>query len=561
MTYEKDSIPDFALVPARQPAERVRIPVTQDGIFTPLQITIVTDKPRTQIHLEEDILVPDTRPDLKEILDISAKIRLSGRDFDGTARIDDPLPISGEVELQTLYTPEKGSLYGPLISITTRVGFRENWHTAITPGAALSLDVQIVSIESLVINERKYRVKITLELCAREYREQKLEIFHGISGQEIQTLQETAELTSTALRRKDILTISQELDFDEDNPEIGTLLRQEIHAVENYRQATSEKVILNGFIYVNLLYLTPDQPSIEGSPEIAAEPNQIRALRTRVEFTQFIPLSHSESWSGSFAILDGSDLKVKEYTGEEGQRTLRLEGDLMTSIELYRNLEQTLISDAYHQEKDFLCTFEEVPCRKLAASSTGEAGIRELLPLENPLSSSEEILFATARITSADSHPEPGKIITEGSLAVSILCRCRDSLTDTQLFTVSQQVPFRCITASPYLDGSEVIRHRVYLKDLWAEKSGAHQAEFNASVLVCAEAMTPVTLRLLQNPAFEEWEDGQPERKAMAIYMVKDGDTLWTVARKFKSTTDSIRRINQLQDEALRTGQKLLILR
>ena len=81
MTYEKD-IPDYALVPAKEPEERVLIPITQGAIYSPVQVTNITEKPKTTITIEEDILVPDTKPDLKEILMIDGKVHLANREID-----------------------------------------------------------------------------------------------------------------------------------------------------------------------------------------------------------------------------------------------------------------------------------------------------------------------------------------------------------------------------------------------------------------------------------------------------------------------------------------------
>ncbi|MBR4411303.1 MAG: DUF3794 domain-containing protein, partial [Firmicutes bacterium] len=156
MTYEKDNIPDFALMPAKQPEERVRIPIAQGAIFSPLLITHITEKPRTVIRLEEDVLVPDTRPDLKDILEISGKIHLTTREFDAASRSEDSIPISGEIELQTLYIPEKAGPQGPVITITSRITFREQWHTSLTSDSSLFMEARIDSIDFMVINERKF---------------------------------------------------------------------------------------------------------------------------------------------------------------------------------------------------------------------------------------------------------------------------------------------------------------------------------------------------------------------------------------------------------------------
>ena len=73
MTYEKD-IPDFALVPAREPEERVRTPIAQGAIYSPVQVTNITERSRTTILLEEDlqpgVTVRSDRTHLAQLLSI-----------------------------------------------------------------------------------------------------------------------------------------------------------------------------------------------------------------------------------------------------------------------------------------------------------------------------------------------------------------------------------------------------------------------------------------------------------------------------------------------------------
>ena len=47
----------------------------------------------------------------------------------------------------------------------------------------------------------------------------------------------------------------------------------------------------------------------------------------------------------------------------------------------------------------------------------------------------------------------------------------------------------------------------------------------------------------------------------MAVYIVRPEDSLWKIAKKFKTTIPVIRQVNQLEEDSLREGQKLLILR
>ena len=184
MTYEND-IPDYALVPAKEMEERVVVPITKGAIYSPVQVTNIREKPKTTITIEEDILVPDTKPDLREILLIDGKSYLSSREVEEIVKSDDYISLSGEIELQTLYLPERQDGNSPIIPIQTRVPFKDQWHTSLSVGACLVLDCSIEKIDYMVINERKFRVKISLAITAKEYMDSKVDIFEGLADEEI----------------------------------------------------------------------------------------------------------------------------------------------------------------------------------------------------------------------------------------------------------------------------------------------------------------------------------------------------------------------------------------
>ena len=550
MTYEND-IPDYALVPAKEIEERTVVPITKGAIYSPVQVTNIREKPKTTITVEEDILVPDTKPDLKEILLIDGKSYLSSREVEQVVKNDDYISLSGEIHLQTLYLPERQEGNCPIIPIQTRVSFKEQWHTSLSAGATMILECSIEKIDYMAINERKFRIKISLTITAREYIDKKVDIFEGLVDEEIQMLKETVEISSIALRKKDNLAIKEDF-FPKDDLCPENILKQDLSIIENYKQSTGDKVVVNGFVYVNILF------SVYQSEEGSHPASCIHQMQERVEFTQFIPVQQSGQWSGCDVFFNDHDLKVKLTQDEDGKDIFRLEGDLLTYVEIYKNTEKEIIVDGYHKQKDFVCDFLEENSRTLTGTMASESSVREILSLESCGHEIERILYSSADIVSAESRVEQGKIITEGQLLAKIICLASGEADI--IFTIKEEIPFRVVTTMPQLIGNEVVCHKIYIKDLWAEKINSKQLEFNATILVCGEVMRPTPFRVLTNPAFEEGAScNQP--LPMVIYVCKKTDTLWYIAKKFKTSIDSIKQTNLLEDDTLISGQKLLIVK
>lgn len=547
MTYEKE-IPDYAMVPAREIDEKVIIPMAGNAVYTPVQVTNITEKPKTVITIEEDILVPDTKPDLREILIIDGGARLTSREIDRINKTDDYINLSGEVELQTLYTPEDRKTAGPVIAVQTRVPFKERWHTDMDSGATLIMDCRAEKIEYMVINERKYRVKISLAVMARECVDSKVDIFEGLKGEEIEVLKEKVQMTSVSLRKKDTMSISEDLEIRGDgDPE--AILKQDIYVVENYKQVTAEKVVINGFIFVNLLYTV-----------IGDNPTEcIRQAQERVEFTQFMPVKQTEGGSASVC-FDGSGLKVKLMHDEQQGEIFRIEGEIITYLELYSGAEKEIIVDGYHKEKDFICDFREERSRIPIAAASGEASVREIISPDAAYGEVERIIYTTGEIVRSESRGEQGKVITEGMLLAKMICISGEQQEDIQMFSIRQEIPFRVVTAVPQMTGNEIITERAYFRDIWAEKINGKQLEFNGVVVVNAEIMKEESFKVLANPAFEE-STVKEIMAPMTVYAARQGDNLWSIAKKFKTSAETVKALNQLEDEKPLEGRKLLIIR
>jgi len=56
---------------------------------------------------------------------------------------------------------------------------------------------------------------------------------------------------------------------------------------------------------------------------------------------------------------------------------------------------------------------------------------------------------------------------------------------------------------------------------------------------------------------FTDWWNDQKQKAIRDVYAVKPGDTLSAIAVKYKTTVDSLKRINQLTTDTIQVGQKL----
>ena len=218
-------------------------------------------------------------------------------------------------------------------------------------------DVRVRNVEHMIINERKFRVKLTLLFTVRLFSEKELQFFEGLKDEELQMKEEKTCLTALALVKKDEVSLDEAFSGKDPALKPKYILKQNFSVVENYRQITTEKVVINGFVFCSLLY-SAENSAGEESTTVLCQHNQ------RIEFTQFVPLekeNRSRAWNSVRTAFNCDGMSaVIEQDEENGERAgFRVKGAVQTRVELYERRERTMITDAYHREKHLTATLHE----------------------------------------------------------------------------------------------------------------------------------------------------------------------------------------------------------
>ena len=71
-----------------------------------------------------------------------------------------------------------------------------------------------------------------------------------------------------------------------------------------------------------------------------------------------------------------------------------------------------------------------------------------------------------------------------------------------------------------------------------------------------------VTVDLISAINVSELDTGKMSSlPGMVVYMVKEGDNLWNIGKQYYIPVDTLRDLNGLESDELKTGQKLLIVK
>ncbi len=530
--------------------EPVRItPLSAQSVYNDLRISTVCQNEETKVIVEEDILVPDTKPDLLSILSMNGKVYLSGREIQTEQGEGDNVHVTGELLLHTIYIPQKKENRDQIAVIQSTLPFKTDWPVNASPISHISVTPEIEKIEYTVINERKFRAKATLNLSLKEYAEKQFSLFDGLRTEKLELLKESVKISHIAARKEDSIEISEELRLKEGVLKPSRILNSEIRVAENHRQITEEKIVINANIWVRVLYEGEDVE--EGEIYEKTE-----FFQGKTDFTQFILIDKEKDAADSRVSFNDKDLEVRITEGTEDGFTLS--GKVSTSVEIFHNVEKEIVSDLYHGTRDTTYDFTEQKVEAVVGSSSAETTAREIFPIPEKYGGADKIIYIDGAIKKKKHQVEDGKLRIEGVLEGQIICLGEE---DRKPFAVKQDLPFRSLLELPKTQGDLKIESNIGIKELWFDKINEKQVEVNASLQIQAAAVEEKNIKLIKNPCFVE--NSQTKKpSSMVIYITKKGDSLWNIAKKYKTGVNVIRKINQMQEnEDIKENMRLLIVK
>ncbi len=107
--------------------------------------------------------------------------------------------------------------------------------------------------------------------------------FDGLRDEQLEMKKSRGVFNLLGADKKDEVSIDETFKGKDSNFRPEYILKQDFTITENYRQVTTEKVVINGFVFCSLLYSATD-PSEEEPKSAICQHNQ------RIEFTQFVPI-------------------------------------------------------------------------------------------------------------------------------------------------------------------------------------------------------------------------------------------------------------------------------
>jgi len=510
-----------------------------------IKINPMVGEDSTQTVFENDIIVPDVKPDVGRILLMDSNVYVNNAEAG-----NEKVTVSGVVLYKILYISDDADQ--SVKSINTNANFSHTLDVPNSkPGMKCKAKCEVEHMEYNVLNGRKVNVKAVLKVSGKTYDEVNKEIAYDIGGIDaVQSLRESVSINSYLGDNKINYIIKENMELPSSKPSIREILRNDIKITGKDYKITDNKVIVKGELIVSTLFIGDD------------EARSIQFMEHEIPFTQFIDLpglDETSSCDVDFQIIDSRFEAGEDSDGEP--RVLSGEISLNISAAGYARKNVEVLSDAYSPYARLGLEKQTLRLEDVAIESRSQATVKDALVLEDGSPEITEVFNVLSKPVLTDCKLYDDRVVIEGVVNSDVLYLANDS--EQPVFCQRQETPFK-----QTIDFKGVRPEMGYDVDLDVEHCSysmlsANEVEFRVTVGVVFKGVNPVNIPLIvkatEAPLDEKRVAAQP---SLTIYFVQPGDTLWKVAKKYYTTIADLQKVNELADTgSLSAGQQIIIPR
>lgn len=479
----------------------------------------MTEKVKT-LEIKGDIIVPDTKPDIVNIIGTNSNPYIYKEECaDGKYRFD------GNVDTHIIYLSENGETK----CITTTLDFMDFIEDSIIQTQMTTkYRIEIVSMDTKILNERKISVTTQLKICFNFFQCQEIEYFDNLNTLTgVEKLQESIDLNTMVASNQIKSSLKEDISVDETD-EIAEILKSDISVCNLENKMSYNKVLSKADVNIKILYITE-----------SAKVGTVEATVPVMNFIDMEKVTDEDVCNTNYKVRN---MLLKPNSKE--MKSISCQIDFEVSCEVYQKKTIEMVQDMYGIDKNI--TFNQ----RTVEVQTGTETTKEIVNIsENVLVEDIRSLYdVDCRANITGKTPTGNSCNYEGEL-------CADIYFDTgnNLGVKSAKIPFM-VKLDCQTDDLEINFVKKHFK------LNNEDVVCDVDLEIKPNSANYRTINIIEDVQEEECNDENDY--AMIVYFVKDGDTIWNIARDFKVTMDSIIQNNNLQDDSrINVGEKLYIMK
>ena len=490
---------------------------------------IIAQKTETVI-VEGDSIIPDIKPDILNAISTSGTVCIYKKEInEGKVRLD------GCIDTYVMYLAddENNSIRGVNVNLDfTQVIDVPN----AMPEMNLDTEVKLKNIECKVINGRKIGIKAFLEINIKVTTNEDIDIINNVNLKGIQMLNKNLNINSligrgsTKVYAKDTIVID-----NIDN--LAEIMKADLHISNKDVKISYNKILAKADLNVRLLYLTDD--------------NRMNTVESVIPVMGFIDMPDVTEENVCDTKYEIKNVVIKPNNAED--HSVYVEVEIEIYCEVYRNQEINIIQDLYSPTMNIMFTQKQIKIMQRKENVQSTCYIREKQTI--PELAGNKIYDVTTNVDITKQTVLNDRILYEGEVTLNYIFNSSNGV-DTKKIVV----PFNFNVDFPGVNQNSNIETNIEMGAQDFVITSDDSIDVKIDIIFNVTMAKSADINIIDD--IKEEENRSACTCSLVIYYVKDGDTLWKIAKKFGSTVEEIARINGIENvDKLNVAQQLFIPR
>ncbi len=494
-----------------------------------LAINQVISNKRIVETVDGDCIVPDIKPDILEVVGTSGTLCIYKKEvMDGKVRVD------GCINVYVMYIGEDDNGRG-VRSINHTLDFSQVFNIDdATSEMNESGEISLQGIDCKIVNERKINLKASLSFEIKLLANSNVEYVNNIDVKDAQKLESTISVNQL-LGVGFTKTITKETINIDSSDNLAEILKVNTDICSRSVKISYNKILSKADIRLKIMYLTED--------------GRIRTTNSKFPIMGFIDMQGIKEDNSCDCEFEIKNMIIKPNNAQE--HSIYVEIEVGINATAYERRDINVIEDLYSPSTALRFEQREIKVIQNKQSFNGNLNInqKELLDIGD-----EKIYDAEAKVFTNEIKVNNNEVYVGGNVSVTFI-HSVNSMTGVK--TKNVEIPFETRLKCLGVDNNSIVEltSSISAQDFNIMPGG--EVNINLDIDFTVNSSNEATISLISS--IDELENSESYDYNMVIYTAMAGDTLWKIAKEFRSTVKSIMETNELKDESVIPGTKLFI--
>lgn len=507
-----------------------------------------------QTTLEDDVNVPDTKPDIDHIIKQRGCLELTEIICEQNKCI-----LHGHLQFELLYASNDD--IRPVHNMKGQIPFEETVNMdGLSDVDAVFCSYDLEDCQIKLIHSRKISVRAIADFHCQAEDEASYPAGVDIISDDaaragmdslipegLHKRFDNITYTRSTPRQKDVFRIKDEITLPKGKPDIDTILYYEMTPVNLQTRLLEDSIRITGDLHVFVLYVPAD------------EERRMEYLETETSIDGIVPCDQcNEEMIPDIIFQPGcGSLEVKPDDDGE-QRILEIELPLNMTMKFYEDIKLPVLNDAYSTACELSLSTEPVTFEQLLLKTQNVIRVADQIKLDDNQERILQICTASGRVQIDEQEIREDGIALEGIVALDVLYITEND--DQPLGSLSAVIPFQHFMEikgiSPddhYLLQTDISQISVIMLD--ASEIEA-KVVLSVSAIVFTSTGCNVITQIEEAPQDLERLQNMP---GIVGFIVSDNSSLWDIAKEYQTSPESIMELNGLTSEEIHPGDRLLL--